>query len=203
MPIPIGSSFAFRWWMLAGMIARPSATSRRTNSASRPSRSATRRISGVTSPSRARCIWVTFLAMMFPREWRRLDRDDLPDLWNRRLELVLDAHLQRHRARGAALARALEPDMNDAVLLVHVHQLDVPAIELDVRTDPVKDFVHATIEIRDRRERRLGINRLLFVAHALSSLSVQVWNELPQPHELFTFGFLIWKPDPMRPSLYS
>src|SRR5436190_99401 len=152
--------------MFAGMIARPSAASRRTNSASRPSRSATRRISGVTSPSRARCIWVTLVvAMLFPREWRRLDRDDLFDLRNRRLELVLDPHLQRHRARRAALARALEADVDDAVLFVHVHQLDMAAVELDVRTDPVEDFVHATIQIRDRRERRLGIDRLLFVAH--------------------------------------
>jgi len=30
-----------------------------------------------------------------------------------------------------------------------------------------------------------------------------VLNELPQPHELLTFGFLIWKPEPIRPSLYS
>ena len=50
-PIAIGSSSG--WLTLAGMIARPRATSARTISASSPSRSATNSISGVTSPRRA------------------------------------------------------------------------------------------------------------------------------------------------------
>ena len=50
-PMIIGSSSG--WLMLAGMIARPRATSARTNSAGSPSRSAMNSISGVTSPRRA------------------------------------------------------------------------------------------------------------------------------------------------------
>jgi hypothetical protein len=50
-PMIIGSSS--RWFTLAGMIARPRATSARTNSAGSPSRAATNSISGVTSPCRA------------------------------------------------------------------------------------------------------------------------------------------------------
>ena len=50
-PIIIGSSS--RWRILAGMIARPRATSSRTNSAGSPSRAATNSISGVISPRRA------------------------------------------------------------------------------------------------------------------------------------------------------
>ena len=41
------------WLMLAGMMARPRATSSRTNSGVTPSRSATKRISSVISPRRA------------------------------------------------------------------------------------------------------------------------------------------------------
>ena len=41
------------WLMLAGMIARPRATSSRTNSGAMPSRRATNSISGVISPRRA------------------------------------------------------------------------------------------------------------------------------------------------------
>ena len=44
-PMIIGSSSG--WLMLAGMIARPRATSERTNSASNPSRAAMNSISGV------------------------------------------------------------------------------------------------------------------------------------------------------------
>ena len=50
-PMIIGSSSG--WLMLAGMIARPRATSDRTNSGSNPSRIATNSISGVTTPLRA------------------------------------------------------------------------------------------------------------------------------------------------------
>ena len=50
-PMIIGSSSG--WLTLAGMIARPRATSERTNSAGRPSRIAMNSISGVTSPRRA------------------------------------------------------------------------------------------------------------------------------------------------------
>ena len=50
-PMIIGSSS--RWLMLAGMIARPRATSSRTNSAGSPSRIAMNSISGVISPLRA------------------------------------------------------------------------------------------------------------------------------------------------------
>ena len=50
-PMAIGSLSG--WLTLAGMIARPRATSERTNSGSRPSRSATNSISGVISPRRA------------------------------------------------------------------------------------------------------------------------------------------------------
>ena len=52
----IGSSSG--WLMLAGMIARPRATSLRTSSAGIPSRSATNSISSVISPRRAYCSWV-------------------------------------------------------------------------------------------------------------------------------------------------
>ena len=47
VPIPIGSSRP-GWFTLAGMISRPRATSARTTSASSASRSATRRIAGVS-----------------------------------------------------------------------------------------------------------------------------------------------------------
>ncbi len=47
-PIAIGSDSG--WLMLAGMIARPRATSSRTSSAAIPSRIATNSISGVISP---------------------------------------------------------------------------------------------------------------------------------------------------------
>ena len=50
-PMAIGSDSG--WLMLAGMMARPAATSARTNSGSRPSRAATKFISGVISPCRA------------------------------------------------------------------------------------------------------------------------------------------------------
>jgi hypothetical protein len=50
-PMIIGSSSG--WLTLAGMMARPRATSARTNSGSIPSRSATNSISGVISPRRA------------------------------------------------------------------------------------------------------------------------------------------------------
>ena len=50
-PMIIGSSS--RWLMFAGMMARPRATSSRTNSAGSPSRTATNSISGVISPLRA------------------------------------------------------------------------------------------------------------------------------------------------------
>ena len=50
-PMIIGSSSG--WLMFAGMMARPRATSLRTNSAGSPSRSATNSISGVISPRRA------------------------------------------------------------------------------------------------------------------------------------------------------
>ena len=50
-PMIIGSSSG--WLMLAGMIARPRATSSRTSSAGTPSRRATNSISGVISPRRA------------------------------------------------------------------------------------------------------------------------------------------------------
>ena len=51
LPMIIGS--ASGWFTFAGMMARPAATSERTSSTSRPSRSATKRISGVISPRRA------------------------------------------------------------------------------------------------------------------------------------------------------
>ena len=50
-PIAIGSDSG--WLMLAGMIARPRATSLRTSSGGQPSRIATNSISGVTTPLRA------------------------------------------------------------------------------------------------------------------------------------------------------
>ena len=50
-PMTIGSSSG--WLMLAGMIARPRATSLRTSSGSIPSRIAANSISGVISPRRA------------------------------------------------------------------------------------------------------------------------------------------------------
>jgi hypothetical protein len=57
MPMPIGSRLA--WCTLAGITMRPRATSPRISSGSSCSRSATRAISGVTTPARAWCIWVT------------------------------------------------------------------------------------------------------------------------------------------------
>jgi hypothetical protein len=50
-PMIIGSDSG--WLTFAGRMARPRATSSRTNSASIPSRSATNSISGVISPRRA------------------------------------------------------------------------------------------------------------------------------------------------------
>jgi hypothetical protein len=50
-PMIIGSDSG--WFTLAGMIARPAATSLRTSSTSHPSRTATYSISGVTMPARA------------------------------------------------------------------------------------------------------------------------------------------------------
>ena len=50
-PMIIGSISG--WFLLAGMIARPSAISLRTNSGSTFSRMATKRISSVTTPCRA------------------------------------------------------------------------------------------------------------------------------------------------------
>jgi hypothetical protein len=51
LPMIIGSDSG--WLMLAGMIARPAASSERTSSTGQFSRSATNRISGVTIPARA------------------------------------------------------------------------------------------------------------------------------------------------------
>ena len=56
LPMIIGSLSGWLW--LAGMIARPRATSSRTNSAGMPSRAAMYAISAVISPARARCSWV-------------------------------------------------------------------------------------------------------------------------------------------------
>ena len=55
-PMMVGSSSG--WLMLAGMMARPRATSARTNSGSIASRRATNSISGVISPFLAHSIWV-------------------------------------------------------------------------------------------------------------------------------------------------
>ncbi|SLJ40646.1 Uncharacterised protein [Mycobacteroides abscessus subsp. abscessus] len=52
----VGSSSGWLW--LAGMTARPAATSARTSSGSTPSRAAMKRISGVTMPARAQASWV-------------------------------------------------------------------------------------------------------------------------------------------------
>ena len=56
-PTPSGESDV--WWMLAGMAMRPAATPARMNSGSRPSLRATSAIWGVTTPARAKSIWVT------------------------------------------------------------------------------------------------------------------------------------------------
>ena len=53
LPMIIGS--ASGWWWLAGMTARPRATSSRTSLGRTPSRAAMNAISAVTSPARARC----------------------------------------------------------------------------------------------------------------------------------------------------
>ena len=50
-PMPIGSRLV--WWILAGMIMRPRATSSRTSSGASFSRRATYSISSVTMPLRA------------------------------------------------------------------------------------------------------------------------------------------------------
>ena len=50
-PMHIGSRLV--WWMLAGMIMRPRATSSRISSGARRSRAATYSISSVTTPLRA------------------------------------------------------------------------------------------------------------------------------------------------------
>ncbi|EUA87749.1 hypothetical protein I551_5812 [Mycobacterium ulcerans str. Harvey] len=56
LPITIGSLSGWLW--LAGITARPRATSSRTSSADMPSRAAMKAISAVISPARARCNWV-------------------------------------------------------------------------------------------------------------------------------------------------
>ena len=56
LPIIIGSDSGWRW--LAGITARPAATSSRTTSGSKPSRAATKRISSVTISARAQANWV-------------------------------------------------------------------------------------------------------------------------------------------------
>ena len=53
LPMIIGSLSGWLW--LAGITARPRATSSRTNSAGTPSRAAMNAISAVISPARARC----------------------------------------------------------------------------------------------------------------------------------------------------
>jgi hypothetical protein len=56
LPMIIGSDSG--WLRLAGITARPRATSLRTSSTSTPSRTATNRISGVTMPALAQASWV-------------------------------------------------------------------------------------------------------------------------------------------------
>ena len=56
LPMIIGSVSGWLW--LAGITARPRATSSRTSSAGTPSRAAMNAISAVISPARARCSWV-------------------------------------------------------------------------------------------------------------------------------------------------
>ena len=56
LPMIIGSVSGWLW--LAGITARPRATSSRTSSAATPSRAAMNAISAVISPARARCNWV-------------------------------------------------------------------------------------------------------------------------------------------------
>ena len=56
LPMIIGSLSGWLW--LAGITARPRATSSRTRSPGTPSRSAMNAISAVISPPRARCSWV-------------------------------------------------------------------------------------------------------------------------------------------------
>src|SRR6185503_15042423 len=86
-----------------------------------------------------------------PRARGGLNGDDLTDLRNARADLVLDPHLQRDGARGAARAGALEADVGDAFGLVHADELDVPPVGLDVGADAVEDFVDLLVQARRAR----------------------------------------------------
>ena len=74
-PMIIGSDSG--WFTLAGMMARPAATSLRTSSTSTPSRAATNRISGVTRPARAQASWVRIWSV--PTWWVRAEGEEDED----------------------------------------------------------------------------------------------------------------------------
>ena len=62
------------------------------------------------------------------------DRDDVADFGDFFLEVANDAVLERHVAGRAAVAGAVEADLNDAGG-GNIHQLDVAAVGLDGGAD--------------------------------------------------------------------
>jgi len=66
------------------------------------------------------------------------DGDDLGDFGDFFPEVAFDAHLEGHGAGGAAVAGAVEADLDDAGGS-DVHQLDVASIGLDSWADEVDD----------------------------------------------------------------
>jgi hypothetical protein len=65
-----------------------------------------------------------------------LDRNDRRDLGDFFAQVSLDAHLKRHCAAGAAVAGAVEADLDNAIIL-DVYQLDIATVGLDCGTNEV------------------------------------------------------------------
>jgi hypothetical protein len=77
------------------------------------------------------------------------DRDNCGNLRHFLAQIPFDAHLERHGAAGAAVAGAVETDMDDPVLF-DVNQLDIAPIRLDGRPNQVDHALNPLANSRHR-----------------------------------------------------
>src|SRR5262249_43459355 len=75
------------------------------------------------------------------------NRNDLRDFRHFLPQVALDAVLEGHRAAGAAVAGAVEADLNNAVI-ADADKLDIAAIGLDGGADEVDYPLHLFADIR-------------------------------------------------------
>lgn len=82
------------------------------------------------------------------------DRFDPLDLWNVRLEVPLDPHLERDVGGRATDAGTVESDLHCAICR-DADELDIAAIGLDRRPDEVEDLSDTLVDRRGRAGLRL------------------------------------------------